>query len=280
MAGLEVKNRKKVGLALGSGGWKGLSHVGVIKALVENNIPIDFIAGSSAGALIGGMYAALGDIYKVEKIINEFNKRDLFAILADSNLKMGVLKGDKAVRFIEKAVGKMNIEDLKIPFCAVATDLLRGEPVYLNKGNLSTAIKASGSIPILFEPSNHEDRFLIDGGATEMIPTEAVRSMGADIVIGANVYSNTFPITEFLDKKKKLAKTQIAFISYGVLLNRLAHYCAEKADVVIEPEIPQTLKNGIGIKWFLNFIGEKKVIKYGEEATLKVIPKIKELIYS
>jgi len=273
------KKRKTVGLALGSGGWKGLSHVGVIKAFVENNIPIDFIAGSSVGALIGGMYDALDDIYKVEDVFNKFRKRDLLTILADPNFSKGILKGNKATKFIESIVGDVKIEDLKIPFCAVATDLLKGESEYIRKGSLSEAIRASGSIPFIFEPMTYKETFLVDGGATEMVPTEAVKKMGADIVIGVNLYAHNFPLPKRNEKDKKLTKTFILSNSYIITLSRLATYACEKADFVIEPDIPKFDYN-IGVDWFLRFINEKGIMKTGEQAALKVIPQIKKLIYS
>jgi NTE family protein len=273
-----IKNRKKIGLALGSGGWKGIAHVGVIKALVENNIPIDFIAGSSVGSLVGGMYAALGDIYKVEEIINKFDKKDLFNIFADPSIKTGMIKGDKVVQFIEDSVGDVNIEDLKIPFCAIATDLLKGDAVYINKGSLSSAIRASSSIPLLFEVPTYKGNYLVDGGAVEMIPAESVKKMGADIVIGVNLFKNSFPVTNVPKSEKGISKSEIAFLTYRIILNRLSEYCEEKANVVIGPLIPLPLGGSSGLKWFSNFVEEKGIIKAGEEATLKLIPEIKKLL--
>lgn len=271
-------NRKKIGLALGSGGWKGIAHVGVIKALVENDIPIDFIAGSSVGSLVGGMYAALGDIYKVEEIINNFDRKDLFQIFSDPGAKTGILKGDKVVKFINSTLGKINIEDLKIPFCAVATDLLKGCPVYLTKGSLSSAIRASSSIPLLFNVPTYQDKYLIDGGAVEMIPVEAVKKMGADIVIGVNLFKNSFPITNVPRNEKEMTRSEVALITYRVVLNRLSQYCEEKSDITIGPLISLPIGGSTGIKWFNNFVKEKGIIKAGEDATLKLMSDIKKLI--
>ncbi len=270
--------RKKVGLALGSGGWKGIAHVGVIKTLIENNIPIDFIAGSSVGSLVGGMYAALGDIYKVERIIDNFDKYDLFHIFADFSLKNGIIKGNKIVRFIDKSVGDVNIEDLKTPFCAVASDLLKGKAVYITKGDLSKAIRASSSIPLLFQIPTYDNKYLIDGGAVEMVPTEAVKKMGADIVIGVNLFKNSFPVDNVPKNRKGISKSEVAFLTYRMILNRLSEYCEERADISIGPLIPLPLGGSSGFKWFNNFVKEKGIIKAGEEATLKLIPEIKRLI--
>lgn len=274
----KTSKRKTVGLALGSGGWKGIAHVGVIKALVENDIPIDFIAGSSAGSLIGGMYSALGDIYKVEGLINSFNRKDLFQIFSDPGSKTGLLKGDKVIKFINATLGNINIEDLKIPFCAVATDLLNGTPVYLTKGSLTSAIRASSSIPLLFNVPTFHDKYLIDGGAVEMIPVEAVKKMGADVVIGVNLFKNSFPITNVPRNEKGMTRSEVALITYRVILNRLSQYCEEKSDITIGPLISLPIGGSTGIKWFSNFVKEKGIIKAGEDATLRLMSEIKKLI--
>ncbi|NMB91674.1 patatin-like phospholipase family protein [candidate division WWE3 bacterium] len=275
---LSNNKRKKIGLALGSGGWKGIAHIGVIKTLVENNIPIDYIAGSSAGALIGGIYAALGDIHKIEDIINKFNKKDLFTVFSDPTLKTGVLKGDKIIKFIEDIAGRVDIEDLKIPFCAVATDLVNGTPVYIDKGRLSSAIRASSSVPLLFEVPAYKDKYLLDGGMVEAVPTEAVKKMGADIVIGVNLFYNSFPIKEIPKNGRRLTKPEILLVSYRTLLNRLAYYSDKESDISIGPIITAPLNSDLGMKWFTNFIQEKGIVKAGEEAALKEISKIKKLM--
>ena len=143
--------RPKIGLALGSGGSRGLAHIGVIKALEENNIPIDFIAGSSIGAMAGGFYAAGLSIKKMEEISLETNWRRMFS-LVDPHLKQGLISGEKVKTFIEGYVDGKKIEDCKIPFVAVATDLKTGEIVILNKGEMAQAIRASISIPLVFKP--------------------------------------------------------------------------------------------------------------------------------
>ena len=123
----------------------------------------------------------------------------------------------------------------------------------------------------------YKDTFLVDGGATEMVPTEAVKKMGADIVIGVNLYAHNFPLPKRNSEDKKLTNTFIISNSYIITLGRLAEYACEKADVVIEPDIPKSDYN-IGIDWFLRFVNEKGVMRVGEESTLKAIPQIKRLL--
>jgi len=273
---ISTKKRKKVGLALGSGGWKGFSHIGVIKALVENDIPIDYIAGSSSGALIGGMYAALQDIYKLESIVKSLGKRDLLNILFDPDLKTGILKGHKITNFIENIVGKVNIEDLKTPFWPVSTDIISGKPFYIKEGSLAKGIRCSGSVPFVFGISKWDGHLLIDGGATEPIPTEAVREMGADIVIGVDLYAAAFPLKGI--EKENPSKTSIALGSIRIMMAKLSEECGKKTDVLIRPVVHDEVV-GIGIDYFFRFIKEAGTIDIGEMTALEKIPEIKKLIW-
>ncbi|KKS02123.1 MAG: Phospholipase, patatin family, partial [candidate division WWE3 bacterium GW2011_GWC2_41_23] len=154
-------NVKKVGLALGSGGWRGLAHIGVIKVLEKNGISIDYITGSSVGALIGGLYAYYGSVDELEKIVENIRYRDMINALSDPRAELGLLKGNKFVAFLEGYLKGAKIEDLKIPFKAATTDILTGETVYLEKGNLATAIRASISIPLVLAPVEIEGRKLV-----------------------------------------------------------------------------------------------------------------------
>ena len=134
-----MSNKKKIGLALSGGGWRGLAHIGVLKVLEENNIPIDFIAGTSAGALVGGLYSYFGNSKDLEEFVLKFGYKDLFKIVADPKLKSGLIKGDRLIRYLNKLTDNANIEDLRIPFRAVSTDLLTGKTYYFKKGNIEYA---------------------------------------------------------------------------------------------------------------------------------------------
>lgn len=262
--------RKKVGLALGSGGARGMAHIGVIKKLLENNIPIDYVAGSSVGALIGGMYAAFeGDIEKVEKIALDFNWTDWLKTFVDPNMGLGILKGVKAESQLKKMIGDTIIEDLKIPFGAVATDLNTAEVVVIDIGNLAKAIRASGSVPLLFQPEKIANRYLVDGGMSCPVPVEIVRQMGADIVIAVNLDS-----VYFLNEKKKENNNHSVISVMKNSLFLLRHHLAEKetrfADVVINPDIPYIMD--------LDFVNKGEIIKGGELAAMEQMKRIKELL--
>lgn len=180
--------RPKVALVLGGGAARGFAHIGVIKELVRQNVPIDMIVGTSVGSLIGALYAADGDIDRVEAIARPLKRKDLF----DYSLKalvdrMGLAKGEKLAAFVRGHVAKGTIEELKIPFAAVTTDLKAGKRVVLDKGSVVTAVSASCAIPGIFAPVEHEGRLLVDGWVLDNIPVAAAREMGADIVIAVDV---------------------------------------------------------------------------------------------
>jgi len=208
--------RPKIGLALGSGGSRGLAHIGVIKALEENNIPIDFVAGSSIGTMVGGFYAAGLSIKEIEKIALSTTWRRVFSVLFDPHLKQGLIGGEKLKTFIEDYINGKKFEDCKIPFVAVATDLKTGEVVVLNKGEMAQAIRASVSIPLVFKPVKINGRILADGGLSAPVPVEIARNMGADIVIAVNLDKH------YCDEERETGWYDIANDSLNILRHHLA----------------------------------------------------------
>jgi len=202
--------KKKYGLALGAGGAKGIVYIGVIKALKELDIKITHIGGSSIGSLIGGMYALWGDINKVEEIVLSYDSKELIKLFrSDIGFSKGIFKGDLVLEEIEKYIENSKIEDCKIPFVAVAVDLLTGEKIYHTNGLLKDAIRASCSIPLIFKPYELNGRYLVDGGLAECVPIKATKSIGAKRVIGVNVQD--FPNrNERINLKNLSLRTYIA----------------------------------------------------------------------
>lgn len=264
-----LKNRPKIGLALGVGGSKGLAHIGVIKTLVENNIPIDFIAGSSIGALIGGFYAAKKDIYEIEKIALETNWPKIFLMFFEPSLK-GILGGDKVEKFICDFVGNITFKDLKIPFAAVATDLSNAKSVALKSGELGKAIRASISIPVFFKPISIDNKLYADGGLSMPVPVKAVKEMGADIVIAVNLKENYLGLSH----EDKFGLGKITHKSIDILTRYLSDENIKNADIVISPKVGHV---GIFNK-FLTTAGTKEVILIGETTTKESLERIKKLI--
>lgn len=176
---------RKIGLALGSGSAKGWSHIGVIRGLQEANISIDIVCGSSIGALVGGAFAA-GKLDEAEKLIRELAWSDILGFMEVPVPRSGIISSDKIAEYLRQRIGDPNIEDLRIPFAAVATDLTSGQEVWLRQGSLIEAIRASISMPGMFTPCFREGRLLVDGGLVNPIPVSLCRSMGANTVIAVN----------------------------------------------------------------------------------------------
>lgn len=262
---------KKVGLALSSGGWRGLAHLGVIKALVKHGIPIDYIAGSSAGALVGGMYDGLESVKELEKMIGGLRYKDLVKAFSDPYSPVGILKGEKVKKFLERYVGKKRIEDLKTPFGAVTTDLKTGKTVVLKEGSLVEGIRASMSVPLVFEPVKKEGRWLVDGGASMPVPVKVVRQMGAEVVIGVNLYGHAFPVDDW--EENKLSRLGVAKLSYHLVIHQLARRDAGQADLVLEPRVTER-----GLNIFFKVVHNEEAVKRGEEVVEEKIEEIKKLI--
>jgi len=238
-----MPKRPKIGLALGSGGPKGLAHIGVIKILEENNIPIDFIAGSSIGALIGGFYSATKDIGQVEKIALNANWRQLLSLI-DPSLQRGLIGGEKIKKFVERHIGKIKFQDLKIPFSAITTDLKTGEIISINQGEVASAIRASISIPLVFKPVERKGRLLADGGLSLPVPVKTARRMGAELVIAVNLDADYFANND--NNKTNLGFYKIANNSINLLRYHLASWNIKEADIIVEPKFG--IKLGI-VRW-------------------------------
>lgn len=259
------KQKIKIGLVLGSGGARGLAHIGVLKVLERNNIPIDFISGASIGAIIGAIYAAMRNANEMEKIVTAADWKT-FVSLLDPTLAQGILRGDKIKKFLTKFLGeKMTFKDLKIPLTVVATDFSAGEPVIIDKGDLLEALMASSAVPLIFQPVKKDGQVLVDGGLSMPIPIEPLKKMGANKIIAVNLDGDGFT-----QKKEKFNIGETALQTIRLLRYRLAKHDISEADVAITPEVENV--------WGYEFLNGAKVIAAGEKAAQKVLPEIKKLI--
>lgn len=265
---MKEKITPKIGLALGSGGARGLSHIGVIKILKENNIPIDFIAGSSIGALVGGFYASGMSIEDIEKVALDANWKQIFSLVDLSFNKSGLVEGEKVKKFIKDHLGKVQFEDCLIPFKAVATDLKNGNAVVFDSGEMGSAIRASISVPLFFKPVKIGSKLLYDGGLSKPVPVDIAREMGADIVIAVNINGS------YSDKTKEGDHSlyTITQNSIRIMNKNLAAANIQDADIVVTPIVGDT-------KWN-EFVNGKKLILAGEEAANRVLLEIKKKIES
>jgi NTE family protein len=182
------KRRPRIGIALDSGGAKGGAHIGVMDVLQENGIPIDIIVGTSAGAFAGALFAT-GTVDKIKDIVQDITWRESLSYYVDPVFPTsGLLAGKRAKSFIQDIMGDILIEDLPIKFIAVATDLLSGETIAIDRGSLVDAIMASISMPGIFKPVVHMQRLLTDGGVTDPLPLDVLKRYSPDITIAVNLH--------------------------------------------------------------------------------------------
>ena len=219
--------RPKVGLALGSGSSKGSAHVGVLKALEQADMPIDMIAGTSVGAFIGALYAGGQPISAFERVLPTVRWRQLVQVTWPPK---GLVSNHPMTRFVEKFIGPARFEDLRIPFAAVATDVVSGEAYIFNKGRVSHAICASTAIPGIIKPYKLWNRHFVDGAVVSPVPVALAKSMGADIVIAVDL--STPQRTEPKNFVTSILQT-IDMMSKKIVTDEL-----QLADLVLRPEIP------------------------------------------
>lgn len=183
---MRKKTKTTVSLVLGSGGARGLAHIGVIKWLVENNYQIKSISGSSIGALVGGIYAS-GNLAKYEQWVREINKMEIISLLDIAWKSNGLVRGDKIINTLIELLGDQQIEDLPFSYTAVASDIENEKEVWINSGSLFDAIRASISMPLLFTPVIRNGVTLIDGGVLNPVPIAPTFGDQTDITIAVNL---------------------------------------------------------------------------------------------
>jgi NTE family protein len=185
---MNTRRKPRIGLALGSGSARGWAHVGVIRALERAGIRPDLVCGTSIGALVAAAYVA-GEIESFEQWLLGLGVRDVIALL-DVRMNGGMIKGERLMEFFRRNFTDRPIEELPIPYGAVATDLNSGAEVWLRQGSTLAAVRASIALPALFAPALHEGRVLVDGALVNPVPVSLARAMGADIVIAVDLSSD------------------------------------------------------------------------------------------
>ena len=201
---LKAKKRGlKIGLALGGGSARGLAHVGVIQTLEAYDIPIDIIAGTSIGSVVGSLYAAGASINQLEEAALSMKKSKTFSLIDLALPHSGLMSGKKIVEMLnDLALEDKTFDDLEIPFATVATDVKSGAKVILNQGKVINAVRASISIPGIFTPVKHQGYYLVDGGIVNPVPVNVVQKMGADIIIAVSLARiNPYTTVLMIDKE-------------------------------------------------------------------------------
>jgi NTE family protein len=251
----------RIGLALGGGAARGFAHIGVIKALEAQGIVPDIVVGTSAGSVVGALYAAGNNGFKLNRMALEMDEAAIsdwaVPLFAKSS---GVLKGEAIQRYINRAVRNAPIEKFPISFGAVATDLQNGKPILFQRGNAGMAVRASSSVPGVFQPVKIGDKSYVDGGLVAPVPVRYAREMGADFVIAVNISADpdAQPSTTSLDVVLQ------TFAIMGQTINRLE---MKDADIVITPSL--------GAMKGSDFSGRNLAILAGEQAAASVMPELR-----
>ncbi|TFW28673.1 patatin-like phospholipase family protein [Massilia horti] len=256
-----VLRKPRIALALGGGAARGFAHIGVIKALEAQGIVPDIIVGTSAGSVVGALYASGYNGFALQKTALEMDE----STISDWALPLfskssGVLKGEALQNYVNKAVRNVPMEKLKIPFGCVATDLKTGQPILFRRGNTGMAVRASSAVPSVFQPVSIGGRTYVDGGLVAPVPVRFAREMGAEFIIAVNISSQT-------DGQVTASSLDVLMQTFSIMGQRLNHFELKDADVVITPALG-TMGSG-------DFNSRNLAILAGEQAAAAVMPDLK-----
>ena len=240
-----ARGRRSVGLALGAGGARGLAHVGVLRGLAEEGVTVDAIAGTSSGALVGAVYAA-GQLENFERQMRAFQWSDVLALFDPVWPRSGLMSGARVVERLTSTLGDWRIEDLPIPFAAVAIDLVTGEEVLIRKGRVRDAVRASISIPGIFKPHLDGRRVLVDGALRNPVPVSALATLGADVCVAVNLHQT--PVREITERPRREGRRRVTGRMGDALEQQLSRFrkrpvFAEQAEPEAEDSEPEGLPN-------------------------------------
>jgi NTE family protein len=250
----------KIALVLGAGASRGFAHIGVLKILESNNVPIHMIVGTSAGSFVGSLYAYGFNAYQLQKMSFAIEKGDIVDLTIPDN---GFIKGDKLEEYINNLLNNTPMEKLRIPFYAVATDIQNGQEVVFGKGNTGKAVRASCSIPGIFRPVKIDNKTYVDGGVVSPVAVNAARRYGADIVIAVDISSD-------IEDRPPEGTIETILQSISIMYSKLSSIQLSKADIVIRPKV-----GNIGSS---DFSKRHEAVLEGEKAALEKLPEIKRLI--
>lgn len=265
--------KKKIGLALGGGGAKGFAHLGALKVFEKNNIEFDIVSGTSIGALVGALYCAGFKFEEIKKLSDEIPWKKLLDL---SIPKEGLIKGDKIEEYIRKLLQGKQFSDLEKPLFITATDIKNFREIIFNKGDLAKAIRASISIPGVFNPVTNNEKVLVDGGVIDNLPIEILKLNGAKKIIAINLFNK-----QTKDFKYDTAETKKEKIPSNIMINLMNSYA-----ILEQEKLKRTLKNiedeiiispNIDSIKIYEFNKSKKGIEEGEKATEEKIKQIKKI---
>jgi len=248
---------------LGAGAARGFAHLGVLKVLIDEKIPVHMVAGTSIGSVFGALYAVGADI----KMLIDFSSQLKQNFFIDPSVsKMGLVRGRKVHALIKLLTHNKKFEDLKLPLYVVAVDIENGKKVIFESGSIADAVRASISIPGIFEPFNLGGRLYVDGAVLDRIPADVVRSKGADIVLAVDV-----KLSKEMSGQHKVENIfDVVFQSFDLMEKEIAKHCILDADIIIKPNV--------GHISAASFDRAKECIELGQEAAYRALPAIKSIL--
>lgn len=275
----------KIGLAFSGGGARGLAHIGVLKVLEQEGIPIDYLAGTSMGGLVAAAYAAGMSSDSLEReALRMASTRRLLAMVDLSLPRRGLFEGQKIYEYLTGHLGDRTFDDLQFPLTLVTVDLNAGQEVHLNQGRVADAVRATIAIPGVFTPVERDGQLLVDGGVLNNLPADVVRGMGADIVIAIDIFSDgqgELDLIQSLHRHRYVPNGLVD--TAGVLWRSLQVMMTEikrrqlaetRPQVFIQPTIP------LGVTILTGFSRAAEIIAAGEQATLEALPHIQSSLSS
>ncbi|HET8541124.1 MAG TPA: patatin-like phospholipase family protein [Anaeromyxobacter sp.] len=254
----------RVALVLGGGAARGFAHVGVLRVLEDEEIPIELVVGTSVGSLVGALYADGHDARALEALARDLDRDDFFDFgLGPALFGLGLASGTRLERWTADHLRARNIEQLAIPYAAVATDLDDGSVVVLRRGDVARAVRASSAIPGVFEPVLLDGRLLVDGGVVANLPVQVARALGADVVVAVDV-------TEVTGKAEPSSFVEVVMRAVTILTHEGVAEAARAADVVVAP--------AVGDVGLLDFAAKDRAIAAGAAAARAKVPAIREVL--
>lgn len=256
---------KKLGLALGAGASRGIAHIGFLKALEENGIKPDYIAGSSIGAVVGSFYSLGYSPDYMMRVALALKARDILDVSPTAIKNGTLLKSKKMAELLNRYLGNKDIEDLPIPFKCVGIDIISGEKVVFDQGSVAVAVQASSSMPMVFAPVAYDNMLIADGGVVDRVPVDVVKEMGAEVVVGVDVLG---PVRE-IDELKSI---------FGYMLRVFDIYDSEVSALNLKnnpPDILCTPDLGNMSQYKINPAQMEHAYNIGYESGLSIIDELK-----
>ncbi|MBM4349753.1 MAG: patatin-like phospholipase family protein [Deltaproteobacteria bacterium] len=250
----------KIALVLGAGASKGFAHIGALKILETNKIPVHMIVGTSVGSVVGSLYAYGLNAFELQRLSFSIEQKDIVDITIPDN---GFIKGEKLEEFVNKTLKNTPMEKLKIPFYAVATEIQNGQETVFNRGNTGQAVRASSAIPGVFRPVKIGDKIYVDGGVVSPVAVDAAKRLGADLVIAVDISASS-------ERTPPGNTIETLLQSINIMYSKLAAIQLSQADVVIRPKV--------GHIGSADFSKRHEAVLEGEKATIEVMPRIIEMI--